>query len=241
VLIDGVTIQNSPMWEIHPVLCRNVIIQNVHINSHGPNNDGCDPESCSDVLIKNSSFDTGDDCIAIKSGRNADGRRLNAPTENIIVQGCQMKDGHGGITVGSEISGGVRNLFAENCQLDSPNLDHALRVKNNAMRGGLLEHLHFRNIQVGQVAHAVITIDFNYEEGAKGSFTPIVRDYSVDRLHSARSKHALDVQGLPGAPVINLHLTNCTFDNVAEGSIVRNVKDATYDNVRINGKSVDVV
>ena len=241
VLIDGVTIKNSPMWELHPVLCRNVIIQNVHISSHGPNNDGCDPESCSDVLIKNSSFDTGDDCIAIKSGRNADGRRLNAPTENIIVQGCQMKDGHGGITVGSEISGGVRNLFAENCQLDSPNLDHALRVKNNAMRGGLLEHLHFRNIQVGQVAHAVITIDFNYEEGAKGSFTPIVRDYSVDRLHSARSKHALDVQGLPGAPVINLHLTNCTFDNVAEGSIVRNVKDATYDNVRINGKSVDVV
>ena len=241
VLIDGVTIKNSPMWELHPVLCRNVIIQNAHISSHGPNNDGCDPESCSDVLIKNSSFDTGDDCIAIKSGRNADGRRLNAPTENIIVQGCQMKDGHGGITVGSEISGGVRNLFAENCQLDSPNLDHALRVKNNAMRGGLLEHLHFRNIQVGQVAHAVITIDFNYEEGAKGSFTPVVRDYSVDRLHSARSKHALDVQGLPGAPVINLHLTNCTFDNVAEGRIVRNVKDATYDNVRINGKSVDVV
>jgi polygalacturonase len=239
VLIDGVTILNSPMWEIHPVLCRNVTVQNVKISSHGPNNDGCDPESCTDVLIKNCDFDTGDDCIAIKSGRNADGRRLNAPTKNVIVQGCRMKDGHGGITVGSEISGGVRNLFAEDCRLDSPNLDHALRVKNNAMRGGVLENLHFRNIEVGQVAHAVITIDFNYEEGARGSFTPVVRRYTVDNLRSAKSKFALDVQGLSTAPVINLRLTNCTFENVAEGNIVKNVKDATLDNVKINGRTLD--
>jgi len=241
VLIDGVTILNSPMWEIHPVLCRNVIVQNVHINSHGPNNDGCDPESCSDVLIKNCYFDTGDDCIAIKSGRNADGRRLHTPTENIIVQDCFMKDGHGGITVGSEISGGVRNLFAENCRLDSPNLDHALRVKNNAMRGGLLENLHFRNIEVGQVAHAVITIDFNYEEGAKGSFTPVVRNYTVDNLRSGKSRYALDVQGFPSAPIINLRLKDCTFDNVAEGNIVKNVKDATLDDVKINGRTIDAL
>jgi polygalacturonase len=241
VLIDGVTIQNSPMWEIHPVLCRNVIVQNVKISSHGPNNDGCDPESCTDVLIKNCDFDTGDDCIAVKSGRNADGRRLNTPTENIIVQDCRMKDGHGGITVGSEISGGVRNLFAENCRLDSQNLDHALRVKNNAMRGGLLESLHFRNIEVGQVAHAVITIDFNYEEGAQGGFVPVVRDYTVENLRSARSKHALDVQGLSGAPIVNLQLKNCTFDNVAEGNIVKNVKDASLENVKINGRVVDAI
>ena len=153
VLIDGVSIVNSPMWEIHPVLCTNVTVRNVKISSHGPNNDGCDPESCTDVLIENCIFDTGDDCIAIKSGRNADGRRLNAPTKNVIVRGCQMKDGHGGITIGSEISGGVSWVFGENCKMDSPNLDHALRVKNNAMRGGLLENFHFRNLEVGQVAH----------------------------------------------------------------------------------------
>jgi rhamnogalacturonyl hydrolase YesR/polygalacturonase len=239
VLIEGVTIKNSPMWEIHPVLCRNVIVQKVKISSHGPNNDGCDPESCSDVLIKDCEFDTGDDCIAIKSGRNADGRRLNTPAENIIVEDCVMKDGHGGITVGSEISGGVRNLFAQNCRLDSPNLDHALRVKNNAMRGGLLEHLHFRNIDVGQVAHAVITIDFNYEEGAKGSFTPVVRDYTVENLRSNKSQHAFDLQGLATAPILNVRLTNCTFNNVAEANIVKNVKDATLDNVKINGRSID--
>src|SRR5262249_5174606 len=159
------------------------------------NNDGCDPESCTDVLIEDCEFDTGDDCIAIKSGRNADGRRLNAPTQNIIVRKCRMKDGHGGITVGSEIRGAVRNLFAEACIVDRPKLDHVLRVKNNAMRGGLLENLYFRKLDVVQVAHAVITIDFKYEEGAKGKFTPIVRNYSVESLISKKSKHALDVQG----------------------------------------------
>jgi polygalacturonase len=238
VLIEGVTIKNSPMWEIHPVLCRNVTVQGVKISSHGPNNDGCDPESCTDVLIKNCYFDTGDDCIAIKSGRNADGRRLHAPTQNIIIQGCQMKDGHGGITVGSEISGGVRNLFAEDCHLDSQNLDHALRVKNNAMRGGLLENLYFRNIKVGQVAHAVITIDFNYEEGDKGKFIPVVRNFVVSNLSSGKSKHALDVQGFKQAPVLNLRLADCVFDNVAGPSIVKNVLGLELRNVRLNGRLV---
>ena len=239
VLIEGVQIINSPMWEIHPVLSTNVTVRGVKISSHGPNNDGCDPESCSDVLIEDCDFNTGDDCIAIKSGRNADGRRLNTPTQNIIVRNCRMRDGHGGITLGSEITGGVRNLFAENCHLDSPNLDHALRVKNNAMRGGLLENLHFRNLDVGQVAHAVITIDFNYEEGAKGSFTPVVRNYTVDHIVSKKSKYAFDVQGLTSAPVYDLRLKDCTFDNVAEGNIAKNVSGATLENVRVNGKIID--
>lgn len=239
VLIQDVTIKNSPMWEIHPVLCTNVTVDKVSISTHGPNNDGCNPESCSDVLIRDCYFDTGDDCIAIKSGRNADGRRLNVPTENIIVQGCRMKDGHGGITVGSEISGGVRNLFAENCRLDSENLDHALRVKNNAMRGGLLENLYFRNIEVGQVAHAAITIDFNYEEGAKGRFTPVVRNFVVSDLRSGKSKYALDVQGFKDAPIYNLRLSDCSFSNVAEPDIIKNVKGLAFQNVRINGKLVE--
>ena len=238
VLIEGVTIRNSPMWEIHPVLSTNVTVRGVRISSHGPNNDGCDPESCTDVLIKDCYFDTGDDCIAIKSGRNADGRRLKAPSQNILIRDCQMKDGHGGITIGSEISGGVRNVFAENCRMDSPNLDHALRVKNNAMRGGLLENLYFRNIDVGQVAHAAITIDFNYEEGEKGKFTPIVRNFVVNNLKSGKSKHALDVQGFKNAPIHNLRLENCTFENVESPSIVKNVENLVQQNVRINGQIV---
>lgn len=238
VLIEGVKIINSPMWEVHPVLCENVTVNKVWISSHGPNNDGCDPESCKDVLIKDCYFDTGDDCIAIKSGRNNDGRRIGVPTENIIVQGCVMKDGHGGITVGSEISGGVRNLFAENCKLDSPNLDHALRVKNNAQRGGLLENFYFRNITVGQVAHAVITIDFNYEEGAKGAFVPVMRNYVVENLTSGKSKHGVDIQGLANAPVYDVRLENSTFDNVAAGNVIKNVKGVKLENVKFNGKVV---
>ena len=239
VLIEGVTIINSPMWEIHPVLCQNVTVQGVNVKSHGPNNDGCDPESCRDVLIKGCVFDTGDDCIAIKSGRNADGRRLNIPTENVVIQNCVMKDGHGGVTVGSEISGGVRNVFAENCLLDSPNLDHALRVKNNATRGGLLENFYFRNIKVGQVAHAVITIDFNYEEGAKGGFTPVMRNYQVSGLTSGKSLHAVDIQGLDNAPVYDVRLSDCAFANAEKPSIVKNLKGVTLKNVRLNGKLIN--
>lgn len=239
VLIEGVKIINSPMWEIHPVLSENITVRNVRISSHGPNNDGCDPESCKDVLIENCFFDTGDDCIAIKSGRNEDGRRIGIPTENIIIRGCEMKDGHGGITVGSEISGGVRNIFAENCKMDSPNLDHALRVKNNAARGGLLENFYFRNIIVGQVAHAVITIDFNYEEGAKGKYKPVMRNYVVENVRSGKSKFAVDLQGLDNAPISNVKLEDMTFDNVANGSIVKNVNGLMLNGVKVNGKIVD--
>ena len=239
VLIEGVRVINSPMWELNPVLCTNVIVRKVRIETHGPNNDGCDPESCKDVLIEDCLFDTGDDCIAVKSGRNADGRRINVPSENIIIRGCRMKEGHGGITLGSEISGGVRNLFAENCTLDSPNLDHALRFKNNAVRGGVLENILFRNITVGQVAHAVLTVDFNYEEGAKGKFTPVVRNLSVENLKSGKSRYALDVQGFANAPVYDLRLKDCTFENVERPAVVKNVTGLTLENVKINGRVVD--
>ena len=239
ILIEGVKIVNSPMWEIHPVLSENITVRHVTISSHGPNNDGCDPESCKDVLIENCFFDTGDDCIAIKSGRNDDGRRISVPTENVIVRGCVMKDGHGGVTVGSEISGGVRNVFAENCRMDSPNLDHALRVKNNAARGGLLENFYFRNITIGQVAHAVVTIDFNYEEGAKGNYKPIMRNYVIENVRSGKSEFAVDLQGLDKAPIINVQMKGVTFDNVAKGSIVKNVEGIKLHDVRVNGRVVN--
>ena len=245
VLIEGVTLRHSPMWQLHPVLCTNVTIRGVHVEREagatdqtGPNADGCDPESCKDVLIKDCFFATGDDCIAIKAGRNNDGRRVAVPSENIIIQGCQMQDGHGGITIGSEISGGVRNVFAENCKLDSSSLNIAIRFKNNALRGGRLENFYFRNIDVGQVGDSTITADFNYEEGENGPYTPTLRHLVVENLKSGKSKHALDLQGLRNAHVTDVQLNNCTFDNVASGSIVKNVDGLTLRNVRINGKLV---
>jgi polygalacturonase len=236
VLIEDVRIVNSPMWEIHPVLSTNVTVRRVKIRSHGPNNDGCDPESCRDVLIEGCEFDTGDDCIAIKSGRNADGRRIKVPTENVIIRDCVMKDGHGGVTIGSEISGDVRWVFAENCRMDSPNLDRALRLKTNAMRGGTLEHIFMRDCTVGQVADAVVHVDFIYEEGAKGAFLPVVRDINVERVTSRKSKHALFLRGFPNAPITDVHLTNCQFNDVANASVLENVRGLTYDHVAINGK-----
>ena len=238
VMIEGVTVRNVPFWQIHPILCTNVIVRGLTLDAPGPNTDGCDPESCNDVLIDNCSFNTGDDCIAVKSGRNGDGRRVNVPSENIVIRNCRMKNGHGGVTIGSEITGGVRNVFAENCKMDSPDLWNAIRLKNNALRGGLLEHIYFRRIVVGQVSHAVLTIDFNYEEGAKGPFTPVVRDVRVETVVSGKSLYAVDAQGLEGAPIYDVALGDCDFRNVAEPNIVRNVKGISFRNVKINGKPV---
>ena len=186
VLIEGVTIKRSPMWEVHPVLCENVTVRGLTIDTHGPNNDGCDPESSKNVLIEDCVFDTGDDCIAIKSGRNNDGRRVDVASENIVVRNCVMKDGHGGVVIGSEISGGCRNVFIENCQMSSPNLDRALRIKTNSIRGGVVENVFVRNIEVGQVKDAVIKVNFHYEEGDAGDFTPIVRNIVVQNLTSRK-------------------------------------------------------
>src|SRR5260370_12758657 len=121
--------RTPPMWEIHPVLSTNVTVRGVRISSHGPNNDGCDPESSRDVLIEDCIFDTGDDCIAIKSGRDNDGRRVGVASENIIIRNCTMKDGHGGVGIGSEISGGSPNIIDDNCRMDCPNLDPAPPLK----------------------------------------------------------------------------------------------------------------
>ncbi|HEX6036903.1 glycoside hydrolase family 28 protein [Longimicrobium sp.] len=236
VLIEGVTIVNSPMWEIHPVLCSNVTVRGVRIDTHGPNNDGCDPESCRDVLIENCLFDTGDDCIAIKSGRNADGRRINVPSENIIVRGCRMKEGHGGVTIGSEISGHVRNVFVEDCEMDSPVLDRALRFKNNALRGGILENVYMRNVRVGQVADAVLSVDLYYEEGQQGPFVPVVRNVEMRNVTSHKSKYGLYMRAYERSEISDVRIIDSRFDGVERGNVTEGVRGLVMDGVRINGQ-----
>ncbi|MDZ7925393.1 MAG: glycoside hydrolase family 28 protein [Marinagarivorans sp.] len=171
VLIEGVTIKNSPFWLLNPVLCKSVTVRNVNLDSHGPNSDGCDPESCDHVLIENCTLNTGDDCIAIKSGRNADGRRINVPSQNIVIANCNMRDGHGGVVIGSEISGGVNNVFVENCTMNSPLLERAIRIKTNSIRGGLIEHIRIRNIEVGVVQNAFV-INFFMKKAMRAPSTP---------------------------------------------------------------------
>ena len=232
------TITNSPMYEMHPVLCRNVTVRNVMVSSHGPNNDGCDPESSSEVLIDGCTFDTGDDCIAIKSGRNADGRRLHRPSENIVIQNCTMKDGHGGVTLGSECSGGIRNVYARNCKMDSPNLDRVLRFKDNAMRGGVLEHVYLRDIDAGRVSGPAIEVDLQYEEGPNGPFPPVVRDVEVVNLKVRKCRAAISIRGYKDAPVRDVRLRDCVFEQAAQGNVLENVEGLKLENVTVNGKAL---
>ena len=221
VLIAGVKIRRSPMWEIHPLLSTNVIVRGVDIYSHGANNDGCDPESCNDVLIENCTFDTGDDCIAIKSGRNNDGRRVGVPAQNIIVRDCTMRDGHAGVAIGSEISGGCRNVFAENCEMSSPNLVCALRIKSNAMRGGVIQNIFMRNVNVGLVKDSVLQIDFLYEEGAKGDFMPVARNVVMDHITVAQTPRVLNVRGFPGSTISDVRIYNSTFNKVKKPDVLQ--------------------
>jgi polygalacturonase len=241
VLIEGVTILRSPMWVIHPVLCENVTIRGVTVNSHGPNNDGCDPESCKDVLIEDCDFDTGDDCIALKSGRNNDGRRVNRPIENVVVRHCRMKDGHGGVVIGSEISGGARNIFAEDCQMDSPNLDRMLRIKTNSLRGGTIEHVYLRNIAVGEVGDAIFRVNFLYEEGDAGPFTPIVRHVRISNITAEKSKYGLYLVGYAHSPVQDVLLENCQFRKLDKGNKLEHAQEISFRNVTMNNRPVNTV
>jgi polygalacturonase len=236
VLIEDVTIVNSPMWEIHPVLCTNVTVRGVSISSHGPNNDGCNPESSKDVLVERCTFDTGDDCIALKSGRNDDGRRVNVAVENVVIRECQMKDGHGGVVIGSEISGSARNIFAERCRMDSPRLDRALRFKTNSVRGGVIEHVYMRDVTVGQVAEAVVTADFFYEEGDTGRYPPVLRDVEVRGVTSQKSKYGFLLRGYGHSPITDVRVVDCTFNGVSDGNVFEGVRDVALTNVRINGQ-----
>lgn len=233
VLIEGVTILRSPMWEIHPVLCSNVIVKDLKIITHGPNNDGCDPESSHDVLIENCLFDVGDDCIAIKSGRNDDGRRVGVPSENLIVRGCTMKDGHAGVAIGSEIAGGCKNVFIENCKMDSPNLDRALRLKSNARRGGIIENVFMRNVEIGKVSEALLTVDFLYEEGPNGQFPPTARNIFIDNIISNSSPRLFFITGFKGATIDNIKVTNSKFLNVTATEVMEYAGKVELDNVEI--------
>jgi polygalacturonase len=238
VLIEGVTLLNSPMWNMHPVLSTNVTVRGVTVRSSGPNTDGCDPESCNGVLIENCTFDTGDDCIAIKSGRDNDGRRLHTPSENIVIRGCHMKRGHGGVTIGSEITGGVRNVFAESCRMDGPGLYDVLRLKNNILRGGHLENIYARNMQAGQVSDAGLSINDFYGHSQGGHYLPVIRNIELRKVTLGKCRRALDLRGLRQAPIQNVRVVDCDFESVAEPSIVQNVKGLSLDGVKINGKPV---
>ncbi|MBR4651288.1 MAG: glycoside hydrolase family 88 protein [Prevotella sp.] len=243
ILIEGVQMINSPFWVMHPLFSKNITVRKVTVTNEGPNGDGCDPESCEDVLIEDCIFHTGDDCIAIKSGRNADGHRTPIPSQNIIVRNCVMEDGHGGVVIGSEVSAGVRNVFAENCKMDSPNLDRVLRIKTNSCRGGILENIYMRNIEVGQCKESVMRINLNYwpaEDSPRG-FIPTVRNVYMENVTSQKSQYGLRIDGLEDeTQIYNINVKNCSFNGVYDKPIIYSgrSRDIHLDNVKVNGKAL---
>jgi len=243
VKIEDVTIINSPFWVIHPVLSVNLIVRNVTVNSLGPNNDGCDPESCKNVLIEKCTFNTGDDCIALKSGRDFDGRKDNMPVENVIVRDCIMQNGHGGVAIGSEISSGCKNIFVENCQMNSPELDRAIRIKTNNSRGGITDGVYVRNVTVGEVSNAVISIDCSYhvDREGQGNYPPLVKNIYISDMTSKKATYAIFLQGLEGNICVDsIHIQDCIFTGVKEKNEIENVGKLTIRNVVINGEPCNV-
>lgn len=238
VLIQGIKIVEAPMWIVHPVLCENVTVKDLIIESLGPNNDGCDPECCKNVLIDNCYFNTGDDCIAIKSGRNNDGRRIGIPSENLVIRNCKMVEGHGGVVMGSEISGDVRYVFAEDCEMDSPHLDRAIRIKSNSLRGGIIEHIYARNIEVKQVREAILKINMFYGKDVSDKNIPVARNIYLENVNSHQSKYGLLIEAYEEEPAVNIVLKNCDFLNVEKENHIKNAENLTFENVNINGKEI---
>jgi polygalacturonase len=240
VVIEGVTLIRSPMWTVNPVLSQQVTIRDVTVQTDGPNTDGCDPESCSQVIITGCTFSAGDDCIALKSGRDADGRRVNTPCEDILIQDCTMQLKYGAVAIGSEASGGIRNVFVRNCTMGNPGLYYALYVKTNSVRGGFVENVYFKDSQISELNHEAITINLNHGEGDTGSFDPVVRNISISGLRSAKSRNAILLVGYPDDPISDVRLQDCVFDNVAGDNTLQYVRHLVTRGVSINGAAVDL-
>lgn len=244
VLIQGIKIINAPFWVIHPMKSTNITVDGVTVESHGPNNDGCDPEYSKNVIIKNCTFNTGDDCIAIKSGRNEDGRRVGIASENIVVQNCKMIDGHGGVVIGSEISAGVRNVFVEDCQMDSPNLDRAIRIKTNSKRGGTVENVYVRNLDVGQVKEAVLKINLFYGIYGvqEGEFIPEVKNIHLESIRVKNGgKYGILAKGYAEKPIKNVTFKDVIIEKVDSTYSLDNVIEINFINTQINGKQMESI
>jgi polygalacturonase len=251
VLLQGVIFQNSPAWNLHPLMCENVIIDNVLVRNpeFAQNGDALDLESCKNCLIVNSRFDAGDDGICIKSGKDADGRKRGIPCENVVVDGCTVFAGHGGFVVGSEMSGGVKNFMVKNCQFLGT--DVGLRFKSTRGRGGIVENIFIDGISMMNIVNDAITFNMYYggvsvaEARAAGKTpdnttkmkvdetTPIFRNINIQNVVCNGAGRAMEFNGLPEMPMDGINLKNIT---------IRAHEDATFTNcTNIKQENVKVV
>ncbi len=236
VLLQGFTLKNSPMWQVNPVMCKSLTVDGLTLSSHGPNNDGCDPESCDGVWITNCRFDTGDDCISLKSGRDRDGREAKIPCEHVLIEKNEFADGHGGIALGSEMSGGIRRVAAMNNRFCSPNLTYALRLKTNARRGGIVEDVVLADTVIDCVHGAAVHGTMLYEDGRNGDDLPVFRNLLIENIRAHGGDYGIFLEAFDEVPITGLTLRNIEITGVTQPMRCMNWQDPVIENVRINGK-----
>ncbi|MEV6037428.1 glycosyl hydrolase family 28 protein [Nonomuraea sp. NPDC052116] len=243
VLVEGVNLRNPAMWTLHPVYCTNVTVRNVTFYSTNSQGDGCDPDSCTDVLITGCKFDTNDDCVPIKSGRDRDGRRVNRPSQNIVIQNCKFSGRWGGVTIGSEMSGGVRDVFAEDCECNAPDfpgrypVKYALYVKTSFNRGGFVDGVHLRRITGHDLERSALYVTLNYE--TSGALPPVVQNFTADGLTIDGAAQAYDLDGRPTDHIKNVTISNSTFTGITTATpTASNVDNLVLSRVSVNGKDI---
>lgn len=234
VLIEGVTIKDSPFWVIHPTFCTNVTVRGVTVESLLINNDGCNPDSSTDVLIEDCDFHTGDDGIAIKAGRDQDAWRDGRISENIVIRNCRFRSKINGLCIGSEMAGGVRSVFMEDCRVETG--ESCIYFKSNRDRGGFIENVRVRRIQVGVSQSAVIRFETNYHSYRGGKAPTLYRDFVIEDLTVGKAAaYMLFAEGTEERPMQGILLRNVVVEQAAEPLFLRNVQSLRLDNVRVNG------
>lgn len=250
VLIEGLELINTPAWQVHPVYCNYVTVRNMSLNCPTtPNSDGVDPDSCKYVLIEGNTFNTGDDCIAIKSGRNEDARRVGIACENIVVQNNTMEIGHGAVTLGSEASAGIRNVFARNNTMNHTAEEVIFRFKNSTIRGNVLENIYYKDNTVTAFKSSKDMIVFESDYGVESetesynaqgvkfeSLDPITRNVYIDNLNcteDVKCTVAIRMEGVKDCPIENIHFSNMTFGQVNQFMKLSYVDGLTLENCTI--------
>ncbi len=236
VLIQGVTLRQSQFWQVHPTLCINVTIDSVTTgNTTQWNTDSCNPDSCDSVVIKNCSFDGDDDTIAIKSGRDDDGRRVNTPCQNIVIYRCRVQGRGGGIACGSDMTGGVRNVFAYGLQTYGRSTINMLSIKSNTRRGGYVTNINLHTIRGDRLSGPWLAARMNYE-GQTGSYPPMFAHWTITKVTGDSDPMVLDLQGMPANEIRNVVLEDATFTNIAsQRNVYHDLVGLTLRDVTING------
>lgn len=234
ILIDGITLKDSPFWCIHPLYCEDVTVRNVTIDSHFPNNDGCDPESSRNVLIENCTFRTGDDAIAIKSGRDADGRRVNKPSENIVIRNCRFYSECNGLCIGSEMSGGVRNVIMHDIEIG--NVKNALLFKSNLDRGGYIETVDVDAVTIKSAAGAVLRFETNYFGYRGGNFPARYSNFNISNITAGRSDaYAIYFDGNDAEPITDIRVSNFKVSEAHHPHYLFKTRNCSFSNCEVNG------